>query len=123
VAVSTGSSFDNYSSCGITSLIIFVFVLGDVNGDGKADLVQVTGSAAYVKLSTGTSFLGAASWCTLSDQGDALVGDVDGDGKADLVLVTSSGTEVALSTGSAFGALSTWSGVSGAALLGDVDGH
>ncbi|HMZ56303.1 MAG TPA: SpvB/TcaC N-terminal domain-containing protein [Nitrospira sp.] len=57
--------------------------MGDVNGDGKADLVD----ASQVYLSTGNGWSAAGSW-GLSPYGTPaklLVGDINGDGKADVV--------------------------------------
>jgi len=37
-------------------------VAGDVNGDGKADLVAVNGTSVWVMRSTGTSFATPSDW-------------------------------------------------------------
>ena len=100
-----------------------VCALGDVNGDGRDDLVTFlrdssgTGSSrgdVYVALSTGSGFgpgLKKHDWFCIRDEVCAL-GDVNGDGRDDLVtfLRDSSGTGtsrgdvyVALSTGTGFG--------------------
>ncbi len=39
-----------------------VYLVGDVNGDGKADLVVVLGSTVLVNLSTGTAFGAPVAW-------------------------------------------------------------
>jgi hypothetical protein len=91
---------------------------GDVNGDGKADIVQIRpGGEAWVALSYGTGFSNAAKWGAIGFIYDpangfiALIGDVNGDGLADLVQITPYGHAwVSLSTGSSFAAPSNWGG-------------
>jgi FG-GAP-like repeat len=63
---------------------------GDVNGDGKVDLVAFDKQGdrkVWVGLSTGTTILPPRAWhpdfCGPSDR--CRVGDIDGDGRADLV--------------------------------------
>ncbi|MFV2116063.1 FG-GAP-like repeat-containing protein [Micromonospora sp. LOL_025] len=111
--------------------------VGDVNGDGRADIVAFTHNAAgdvYVALSTGSSFAGTAvkwhEYFSIAGEYPAL-GDVDGDGRDDIITFTqgpntASDVIVALSTGSAFGASRKWHDLFavGAELprVGDVDG-
>jgi hypothetical protein len=111
--------------------------VGDVNGDGKADIVAFTHNAAgdvYVALSTGSSFAGTAvKWhehFSITGEYPAL-GDVDGDGKDDIITFTQGSAAaadviVALSTGSSFGAPQKWHDLFavGAELprVGDVNG-
>jgi hypothetical protein len=88
-----------------------IFRLGDVNGDGRADLVygRPAGDTVtwFVRLSTGTAF--GAFTTFIADAGDEddlfLLDDVTGDGRADLVAATRSffgGTNTYRSTGAAF---------------------
>ena len=102
--------------------------VGDVNGDGKDDLVtflrsSVAGDAAgdvYVALSDGRAFGDAQWWHGSFCYGDEVcaVGDVNGDGMADLLaFVRSAKTDdgmgdvwVALSTGAGFGEGQRWHG-------------
>jgi hypothetical protein len=90
--------------------------VGDVNGDGKDDIVTFTNDSlgdVYVALSDGTGFGAGAKWHDwFAPNGEfPYVGDFDGDGKADIVTFTknsSADVYVALSTGSAFGAGTKW---------------
>jgi hypothetical protein len=83
---------------------------GDVNGDGKADLIEINDNDITVRISQGTYFTAASTFYTGSYTGVTayLVGDVNGDGKADLVVVLGSTVLVNLSTGTAFGAPVAW---------------
>ncbi len=95
-----------------------VAAVGDVNGDGKDDIVTFTGGTlgdVYVALSTGTSFGPGQKWHEFfAPAGEfPAVGDVNGDGKADIITffrgpVTSADVYVALSNGAGFGAGQKW---------------
>ena len=73
-------------------------LLADVNGDGRADLVQLTNTQVFVRYSTGTGFDTPAYIGDIGQQHCAhesgcaspsiAVGDVDGDGRADIVTFT-----------------------------------
>ncbi|MGI5177891.1 N-acetylmuramoyl-L-alanine amidase [Dactylosporangium sp. CA-152071] len=92
--------------------------VGDVNGDGKDDIITFTHDTAadvYVALSTGTGFGPGVKWHEFfSIAGEyPAVGDVDGDGKADIITFTqgpasASDVIVALSNGTSFGAPQKW---------------
>jgi FG-GAP-like repeat len=64
-------------------------LLGDVTGDGRADLVAVNDNDTWVMLSTGSGFSAPAQWSGARFFGSkvTLLGDVTGDGRADLVAV------------------------------------
>ncbi|MBB4904978.1 FG-GAP-like repeat-containing protein [Actinophytocola algeriensis] len=115
VALSNGSSFgasakwhDSFAA-GLTDPR-----LGDVNGDGKADVVQFSREGVvHVALSSGTSFGTSRKWHDFfAPQGEfPYVGDYDGDGRTDIVTFTKlpgADTYVALSTGTAFGPGPKW---------------
>ncbi|MEU6720279.1 peptidoglycan recognition family protein [Nonomuraea sp. NPDC046802] len=90
--------------------------VGDVDGDGKDDLIVFTQGATadvYVALSTGTGFGPAKKvhdhFAPAGEQ--PRVADVDGDGKDDIVTFTSDNLAdvyVAKSTGSGFGPGEKW---------------
>src|SRR5207237_506016 len=80
----------------------------DLNGDGKADLIQYYQGHEYVALSTGTDFAGWQQWASGASPTDKLV-DVNGDHAADLVQFFGGREYVALSNGSSgFGSFSVW---------------
>jgi murein DD-endopeptidase MepM/ murein hydrolase activator NlpD len=103
-------------------------MLGDVNGDGKADLVTVNEGNTYVWLSNGTGFSAPLLWAGAAFYGTraTLLADMNGDGKADLVAVNDGSVWVMLSTGSGFGTSTQWSSTpfygSLTTLLGDMTG-
>ncbi|NLG27661.1 MAG: hypothetical protein GX557_07095, partial [Chloroflexi bacterium] len=120
VGLSTGSSFGRPTNW-TTELIwigdlISPRKLGDVNGDGKADLVAFkSGEGVYVALSDGTKFGAATLWSTAFSDYDSqtsrprTVGDVNGDGKADIVgFHNTEGVYVGLSNGASFETPTLW---------------
>ncbi len=117
VALSNGSSFGpGLKWHDFFSLGGEVPAVGDVNGDGRDDLITFTRNAAadvYVALSTGSGFDASAKWHEFFGTAGEYPGvaDVNGDGKADIVVFTR-GTlgdvYVALSSGAGFGASAKW---------------
>jgi len=113
VWLSTGSGFTEVSNGPIGSWSTsFNYLVMDVNGDGRSDLVRLwqNGSLEYasVWLSNGTGFTQSSNasiggFCTCIQD---LVMDVNGDGKADIVRLWQNGTQqnaiVWLSNGSGF---------------------
>ncbi len=102
-------------------------LVGDVDGDGKSDVVVAdTGNMLHVLRSTGTSLLPPVSWSPPPGFAFAqsLLADVTGDGKADLV--GPGGTQVRRSTGTSFGPLEDWGQFALSAVkfvgAGDVNG-
>lgn len=114
--ISTGSSFVKYDWPGVSNArqTYESWHLGDVNGDGMTDLIEVwygdgTGLAhADPYLSTGTGFIKYSGLTISGFQFDVKqawsVGDYNGDGRADL----SNGGNVVLSTGTSFTNPITW---------------
>ncbi|MEU8255663.1 N-acetylmuramoyl-L-alanine amidase [Micromonospora inaquosa] len=114
VALSTGSSFagtalkwhEYFSIAGEYP------ALGDVNGDGRDDIITFTqgpvaASDVIVALSTGASFGAAQTWHDLFAVGSELprVGDINGDGRDDIVTFTCNAEAdvyAAVSTGTSF---------------------
>jgi hypothetical protein len=92
---------------------------GDVNGDGKADLIEFNYDGTYVSLSDGVDFLSSTLW--ISDYAyyvggwtnfnayPRIVADVNGDGKADIIGFGESVIFVSLSNGTKFLGSSIWS--------------
>ncbi|MHA4949502.1 FG-GAP repeat domain-containing protein [Micromonospora sp. SD19] len=136
VGTSTGSSYtgtsakwnDFFSLGGETA------TTGDVNGDGRDDIITFAHSNTgdvYVALSTGTSFGAGLKWHDWFAPGAEIgaVGDVNGDGRDDIVAFThnpAGDVYVALSTGTGFGAGLKWheffSPFGEFPALGDVNG-
>ncbi len=60
---------------------------GDLNGDGKADLIAVDDNATFVMQSNGSAFGPVQNWSTTPFYGTAgtFAGDVNGDGRSDLI--------------------------------------
>jgi parallel beta-helix repeat protein len=96
--------------------------LGDVNGDGKLDLVARSTTAIYIfygPLSSGVHDLAttpADATVTGLAGGPLAVGDVDGDGKADVI--AGNGSEVVLIHGGSLVASQTQATVAAARLTG-----
>jgi hypothetical protein len=123
VSLSTGSGFPTptrwvqaFDAAHGWTVQDYVRTVGDVNGDGMADLVGFGQNGVWVSLSTGSSFPAPSKWTSAFDlshgwtvaQFVRTVGDVNGDGMADLVGFGLDGVYVATSTGGAFGAISKW---------------
>jgi hypothetical protein len=100
VALSNGTSFDPISKWSSSfdlshgwTVSGFVRTVGDVNNDGRDDLIGFGQDGVYVALSNGASFDSVSRWTNDFDlshgwtvsQYVRTVGDVNADGKADLV--------------------------------------
>jgi hypothetical protein len=134
VAPSTGSSFGMF-----TQWLGAAFwgnittgpatIAGDVDGDGKADLVGIpTNYEVYVTLSSGSAFGTPTRWTSAAWYGatGTFVGDVTGDGKADLVALDATAARVRPSNGTLFAPEQSWiTGITPGDkvnLLGDMNG-
>lgn len=104
--------------------------LGDVDKDGKKDMIGLGDGYIGVIRSTGTTFGGYEEWlrgASFFGSHGTLVGDIDGDGRADLVALNDGNVTARRSTGKApFGPVETWwPGAfygSHGTFLADVDG-
>jgi RHS repeat-associated protein len=103
---------------------VSAYLVGDVNGDGKADLVVVLGSTVLVNLSTGTAFGAPVAWFNGPQPAGTqqiYLANVDtvpvlpAKPTADLVFIGTAATSgaatvtVRASNGTLFGANTTWS--------------
>lgn len=140
VTLSTGSGFQAPNSWwnapippsppGVPPYGARATLLGDVTGNGKADIVAVNDNSVWVMLSTGSSFSAPVSWSSNTPffgTRATLLADIRGIGRADLVAVNDTSTWVMLSNGStSFGTPVLWSSTpfygTRATLLGDVTG-
>ncbi|MBP2472490.1 hypothetical protein JOF53_001362 [Crossiella equi] len=117
VALSTGTGFGQAGKWhDFFALAGEVPAVGDVNGDGRDDIVVFTRDSlgdVYVALSNGSGFGPSAKWHEYFGIAGETPGvaDVNGDGRADIVTFTHGARAdvlVALSTGSGFGAPALW---------------
>ncbi|HEY0833928.1 MAG TPA: FG-GAP-like repeat-containing protein [Azospirillum sp.] len=92
---------------GWTSQEQYPRLIGDVNGDGRADLVGMSGTAAYVALGQTNGTFGSAFVADAGNYSHSLgwtsqnryprqLGDVNGDGRADLIAISSNDVCVGL---------------------------
>lgn len=111
------------------SIVPFV---GDVNGDGKDDLIVYSPDTGTwrVALSNGNEFISQGiwlnNWARKTTQSDwrVMIGDFNGDGKCDILATDAISVQVALSTGAAFVAQWPWlfNQKSGIVFAGDFNG-
>ncbi|CAM3255570.1 Repeat domain-containing protein [Paracoccus aminovorans] len=92
--------------------------MGDLDGDGRADIVAFGDNGVQVALSNGTAFVDAGLWLAnfgrlagnwRVDRHERAVADVDGDGRDDVIGFGGNGVLVALSTGTGLTAAQVWS--------------
>ncbi len=99
------------------------FELGDVNGDGHADVCARTATDIECAERTGASWGAFRPWVAVRGGSSLKLADVDGDGKADVCESTPSGVVCARSTGTAFELPHVWLASAASEFsLGDVNG-
>ena len=108
VGVSNGSSFNGAGTQNWTSALTNAPTwdgVGDVNADGKEDLITCLNNEYKVSISSGTAFAAPVTWSTWGCSSRARIEDFNGDKKADLIVPGAKGTwAVGLSSGSGFNA-------------------
>lgn len=135
VRLSNGNGFDAVQ----TWTDGVVIAVGDVNGDGRTDILYDTRTATtagtlHIGLSTGTGLsnivntgISGGSFICATSSGcggyfyihpEVSMGDVDGDGLADLIV----GSNYYLSTGSGFGTAKNWGGGGRVVAVADISG-
>ncbi len=100
-------------------------LIGDFDGDGRADLCEATkGGGHQVSRSLGSGLASPAIWSALAPSGPQIASDFDGDGRDDIARRgAKGGIDVMLSTGSSFQAPVRWSSEAWAlSYAADADG-
>jgi RHS repeat-associated protein len=115
------------TSVGVTNWSGYQLVFGDFNGDGKTDILTVSGTTnGGLYLSTGTDLTTSqytvpTGWASYQ----VIAGDFNGDGKSDVALIyqgTGSGTSyIYLSTGSGFSQAASFTTSASTAIAADWD--
>ena len=94
---------------------------GDIDGDGKGDLISVEGSNWYIWYSS-QQYSNRHGPYDLGVFGKPVIGDLDGDGKGDLIMVKGSHW-YAWTSSSGYKKRIDWDlGIYGSPLTGDIDG-
>jgi hypothetical protein len=101
--------------------------VGDVNGDGKPDIVASVGAQVDVLLNTGNGvFAAAQTYAVAANATSVALGDVNGDGKLDIVTANSASGSVNLllnNGGGTFGAAQAYAAATPNSIaLGDFNG-
>jgi hypothetical protein len=103
---STGSTFTQGSQFAVGGFSETEFVLGDLNGDGRLDIVlsRQSENTVSVRIGNGDGTFGAAmQFAVGSGAVKPALGDLDGDGDLDVVTVSSSGAGATILRGAGDG--------------------
>ena len=105
-AISSGSTWASLGGAPLNAINAITYVVGDFNGDGKADIGGLSGSTLSLYVSNGAGSLSYVSQFSGCVNG---IGDFNGDGKIDLWCRDGAGTiSVATSIGSSFTGMGPW---------------
>lgn len=113
--ISSGSSVTNVLMGSFSPNVSWKIRYGDMNDDGKTDVVGLTGSAFYAGISNGQALENRhlATFSTALDWTDLLVADFNGDDRADFLARTVETGEwwigVTRASGLVISAMGTWS--------------
>lgn len=111
------SDFNGASNAAWQNDTAFPRLLGDVNGDGRADVVRFAADGVWVALSTGDGFSTPTRWNTGFGTNDGYAGrdshprllaDVNADGLPDIVGFKGGNVHVSLGTGTSFAPATIW---------------